>query len=362
MLLWRSAPLLSGWMNELYGCSFFLDSNIIEWMNLKVHTRNFERFPAFDKVIERQTRKIRKLLPTFPSDALSLNVTVEKLARGRQFRASLVLGMPQRTFRVEEIESNPTSGILRAYAELLRRVKKFKSQLNREKFWRRQATLPDQPPPLRTAVATPDADLNLERVENYIRRELFHQIALEKLPPGIIQPQALLEEVFLQVHEQSRPENQSSEQWGYQIARQAVRERVQELNQSRGDAHLGEVVPRLSTWDDEELNFYQPDEVLHLEDLLDDKRSTTPEKLLQLEETEVQIQHAIARLPDSIRESFVLFALEGFNSDEVAMITGQTSQEVLQHVERARGKLQEELDRIRQADHPQSSESRSRIS
>ena len=354
----------SGRPETLYGCPSFLDSNIIGWMNLKVHTRNFQRFPAFSKVMERQTQKIRKLLPTFSSDALNLHVTVGKLARGRQFRTSLVLGMSQRTFRVEEIETNPTMSILRAYGELLRRVKKFKSQLNREHFWRRQATLPAPAPTSPMPASTqPETDLNFERIENYICRELFHQIALEKFPPGIIQRQALLDEIFLQVQsEKNRPENLSSEQWTFQVARQTVQARVEELNQSRKDAHLEEVAPRLSPWDDEELNFYQPDEVLRLEGLRDDAHSATPEKLLQLEETEVQIQHAIARLPNPIRESFVLFALEGFNSDEVAMITGQTSEKVLLHVERARNKLKEELALIRQADHPQSSKSQPRIS
>ncbi|MFZ0426509.1 MAG: flagellar biosynthesis protein FliA, partial [Acidobacteriota bacterium] len=96
-------------------------------------------------------------------------------------------------------------------------------------------------------------------------------------------------------------------------------------------------------WEDEALNFYQPDEAMHLEDLMSDGSTSNPEELMEREETEAQLQRAIAALPSSIRESFVLFALEGFTSDEVAMMTGKEPQEVLDEVEQAREALRRDL-------------------
>jgi DNA-directed RNA polymerase specialized sigma24 family protein len=99
-----------------------------------------------------------------------------------------------------------------------------------------------------------------------------------------------------------------------------------------------------SQWEDEEQNFHQPDEVLHLEDLIRDERSVTPEELLVREETQEKLHNSVAQLPSSIRESFVLFCLEGFNSDEVAMIAGKDPGEVLRDVEQARQELHQKMD------------------
>lgn len=314
-------------------------------MNLKIHNRNLDVPENLRRLIERQSQKIRKLLPTFSGEVLDLTVSMERLPRGSQYQTSLVLTIPQRAIRVEEIEDNPTSSVLNAFVELRRRVKRFKSQLNREKLWRRQ-------PPASTAEASVQSTRelentindNLEKVENYIRRELMHLSLAGNIPPGIVETQALVDEVFLEVSSQteSKPVNLSLEQWMFQMARRKIQSRISELDSHRDDPHLEETAGRQSNWDDEDLNFFQPDESLRIEDLLQDRGSMNPEELLQRDEIEQQMQKTIAKLPPSIRESFVLFALEGFNSDEVAMITGKEPREVLADVEKARESLRRE--------------------
>ena len=98
-----------------------------------------------------------------------------------------------------------------------------------------------------------------------------------------------------------------------------------------------------SRWDDEELTFYQPDEVLSIEDLIRDEHSVDPEQLLAQEEAQEELQKAIASLPNEVREPFVLFALEGLNSDDVAMIMGKSLREIVQNVEKARMELRKHL-------------------
>lgn len=315
-------------------------------MNLKLQSRNIELSESLNKLIERQSRKIWKMLPTFPSEVTDLAVTVEKLPRGSQYQTVLVLTVPQRAIRVEEIEDNPTSSIVRAFSELLRRVKKFKSQLNRERLRRRQ--------PRQTAAEASSDSVReledaigeyLEKIETYIRRELYFQVIMNRLSPGQIEPQALVDEVFLDLTAKAsgRPTNLSLEQWMIQVARQKLQDRLSELTEHSDEPHVEESVKSEPRWEDEDLNFYQPDESLRLEDLMVDQNTETPEEALRREEVEQQLRTAVARLPETIRESFVLFAFEGFTSDEVAMITGREPEKVLEEVEKARQELRQEM-------------------
>lgn len=311
-------------------------------MNLKLHNKNFNPPHNLRRVITRQAAKVRKVLPTFKPEDLDLHVTIEQLPRGNQFHTALVLTTPQNVIRVEELEDNPTRSVLDAFRELGRRIKKFKSQLNREQFWKKQEIAFTEPTPSKPDLESIISE-NLDKVENYIRRELYYQTLLETIPPGILQPQALVDQVFLEVSSQAgmQPANVSPDQWIFQVARSVIQRRIESLEEREDDSHLEEEVRPAERWDDEELNFYQPDEVLHLEDLLTDRHVSTPEEFLEREETEASLHRAIAHLPEETRESFVLFALEGFNSDEVAMITGKTPEQVLKEVEEARSRLKQ---------------------
>ena len=314
-------------------------------MNVQIHNKNLDLLRNHQKLIDRQSQKISKMLQTFSSDVVDLTVNIERLPRGNQFQTGLVLSLPQRTIRVEEIEDNATSSVVRAFSELRRRVKRFKSQLSRERLWRKE--------PLRTWTEESvqsarelqeNIQENLDKVENYIRRELYHNILAGVMPPGILEPHAIVDEVFLEVTQQrTRPGDLSIEQWMFQVARSKIRERLKELEEHRTDASVEEEASPPTVWEDEQLNFYQPDELLHLEDLVRDGSSANPEEIMEREEVAERLQQNVAHLPDSIRESFVLFALEGFTSDEVSMITGKRRDQVLSEVEKAREYLREGL-------------------
>jgi len=314
-------------------------------MNIKIQGHHLEADDTLRRVIDRQSRKITRLLPTFSSEDLELHITLEKLPRGQQYHTVLVLTTPQRVIRIEEMENNLSTSLLRSFEELTRRVKKFKSQLNRKKYWKReyvsgQVEIPaPESPELEDSISQ-----NLERVENYIRREVYHRSVSEGFSPGLLDPQAVLDEVFLSLSTQAdtRPAEGTAEQWMVQVSRAVLNRMVQDLQESREQPHLEDAGPP-PKWDDEASQFHHPEEVIHLEDLLRDEHSLSPEELLSREETMERLQEAIAGLPAALRESFVLFDLEGFHSDEVAMITGKEQSEVINDVETARSELKRRM-------------------
>jgi RNA polymerase sigma factor (sigma-70 family) len=317
-------------------------------MNIRIHARNLDLLKIHERLVDRHASKIRKMLGTFAMDAMDLDVTLEKLPRGSQFQTSLVLALPQQTIKVEEIQDNFTSSIVMAFDELKRRVKRFKSRLTRERLWRKEA--PAVAPAGQAAGPMPweiesEANDHLEKVENYLRREIYHQVLTGTMPPGILEAQALADEVFVEVTSSARfkPDALSVEQWMFQIARRVLKDRLEDLETHRDELHMEEKQTHEGGWEDEDFNFYQPDESLQLEDLLKDGQGANPEELLAREETADRLQRAVAGLSPELRESFVLFALEGFTSDEVAMMTGKQPAEVLDDVERAREILRRDL-------------------
>ncbi|HSR53696.1 MAG TPA: sigma-70 family RNA polymerase sigma factor [Acidobacteriota bacterium] len=315
-------------------------------MNVKTHTRNLRETQDLRKLIDRQCRKVRRFLPTFASQDIDLNIDIERHSKKNQFHVSISLALPQKALHCEDTEYNLTPAVLKAFSELIRRIKRFKSKLNREKHWQRDLKLHAPPP---SEQSRPDVfdeyQDGLEKIENYLRRELYHRVVTQDLPPGLLQPHELVDEVYLKVtsNPAGRPENVSPDQYMFQVARRTLGEKVQELREAAATRHVEEPTDGTPQWEDEDLNFYQPDESLKLEDLLTDKKAATPEEYLREEETEELLQKAIAALPKELREPFVLYSLEGFNSHEVAMIMDKTREEVLDAVDQARQTLRGEM-------------------
>ncbi|GAB4238016.1 MAG: hypothetical protein Kow00109_12210 [Acidobacteriota bacterium] len=314
-------------------------------MNLNIHTRNVDLLPTHQKLIQRQTAKIRKLMDSFSPDAVELTIRVEKLPRGNQFQTTAILALPQETITVEKIQNAVTTSLGEALRELFRRTKRFKSQLKREQLWRRRRGVEE--------AATPSWEVEqlaaeyLERLETFVRREIYHLIIQGEIPPGVIEPQAIVDDVYLYVTAQpdAKPPELTVFAWMIQVSRELLQKRIAELQEHRDEPHVEETAGTEAPagWDDETLAFFQPDEELRVEDLLEDPTSENPEELLEREETFARLQKAVAKLPPDLREAFVLFAFEGFTSDEIAMLTGKLPEEVRSAVEQAREQLRREL-------------------
>lgn len=313
-------------------------------MSINIQKRKFEPSQSYQKVVDRQSRKILKLLPTFPPDSFDLNVGTEKLARGNQFVTSITLTLPQKTIKVEETEDNPITSVVRAFAEMRRRVVRFKSQLTRENLWRKRKVETEQEDQVETGRNIEFAfDENLGKVENYIRRELYYEVVNGNIAPGSIDPNSFVDEVFMEIFARPRPEEVDLDHWVLTVARQMLNKRISEIEFHENDSHIEDSAGGRKQWEDEYLNFYQPDESLHISDLLQDNSISDPEQLLERDEAESRAQKAIAALPVDLRESFVLYSLEGFTSEEVAMATDKTPDEVIDNVEQARSILRKEL-------------------
>ena len=309
-------------------------------MQLKFQPKNMQLSSSLEKLIERKALKLRKMLPTFRSEDLSLHAHLEQLSRGKQFQSELILSMPQKVIRVEDIEETAVTSVVRAFDELLRRVKKFKSQLNRERYHHRPRSASAD----LSAVSQPmerEIERHLDTVDNFVRRELYHRALAGDFQPGSLRPQAVVDEVFLEVTGRvaTRPKEAAVRPWIFKVAREVIARRISG-HAWRSDQEVGSARQQTSG-DHDGLDLYQPQETLQLEQLLWDP-SAGPEEPLPGDEGQAgqeHLQEAIAALPSSLRESFVLFVLEGFGSEEVAQITARDVEKVREDIERIRQQL-----------------------
>ena len=141
-------------------------------MNVKIQKRKMHLSPNLQRLIGKQCAKVRRILPTFAPHDLNLHVTIEKKPRN-QYATALMLTVPQTSICTGKIEANPSTSILRAFHELVGRIKRFKSPLGHEHIrhhrplQRVENLSTDRLFELETAIKN-----NIEKLANYIRREL----------------------------------------------------------------------------------------------------------------------------------------------------------------------------------------------
>src|SRR5215472_3139739 len=89
---------------------------------------------------EKLQQKIRKLethLEHFPSDAVHLQVNLERHPKKAWFQAALTLRLPSNILRAEKFGPDPVPAFDLAVKALLREVAVLKSALRRESAWQR---------------------------------------------------------------------------------------------------------------------------------------------------------------------------------------------------------------------------------
>jgi RNA polymerase sigma factor (sigma-70 family) len=95
--------------------------------------------------------------------------------------------------------------------------------------------------------------------------------------------------------------------------------------------------------DEEMMQFYHPDESLTNENLVADRRGSTPEDDASRDELMAMVERALRGATTQQREAFLLFTLEGFRLAEIATITERTVEQVQSDVKIAREHLRRSL-------------------
>jgi RNA polymerase sigma factor (sigma-70 family) len=257
--------------------------------------------------------------------------------------------------------SSPVTAVKAAFDDLQEQVGKHKSRL-REKYKtphaRRAGRRPEPAMPFEETVAavklpslsrqdiTSWVDANLQRLNRFVDRELHYRAANGQLRPGAVTREEVVDEAVAAALEDQRekPDRLALEPWLYRLAMRTL-DQLAERNGEENSISLqaGTQPPNVEASDEAELQFHQPDGQEEMQDSIPDRGTATPEEIAYSDEMIALVEAALLGAQGADREAFLLFAVEGFSAEEIAMISDRSVEQVGASILAAREHLRKSL-------------------
>ncbi|WP_456473567.1 hypothetical protein [Desulfolithobacter sp.] len=289
------------------------------------------------ELVHEQVQDLKEKMGGLARRNPTLYGTIQKHGSRQLYRMGLSLHIPGKTLVVQE-EGDKAENVLRkGFKELERLVARQKSLMKNEHFWKRRQRRLD----LKTAPpATTDNQKTLSSPQSWFaivepflndlyrlaRREITYLQASGDLLPSDITPEELVDAVVVLSFEKQnkKPENIQLKPWLFKLALDQLEEEVRKSRNSREFLHLEEkVTTREGAISDDEswlYDFYQPDEVLSLEDLIAYPGDLSPEEITALAEEQKHVQPALANMPRIWRQALWLIHGEKIEPEQVSLI------------------------------------------
>lgn len=335
-------------------------------MNVHTSYRNLPKTPDLERELRQQIEKLKKRLQVFRPELMHLRVAVEETKAREGITVSADLRLPSGDVAVRQVADSAEAAIKAAFDQLTEQVNKHKNHLRAQWKWprRRREGRPGTPTevPFETTIAavrppTISADdialyvnANLHRLFLFIEREILYRETAGILQRNQVTPEEVVDEVIATAlgDSQDRPEKVTLEPWLYRLAMRAIDDVV---NRNR-DQVVGIPLEQAAKRDDRDvsvgtdegvLQFHQPDEAVANEDLIADARVATPEATFYNEEMVSLVESALLKAHPQDREAFLLYVIEGFTPDEIAVISERPVDQVKKSVVSARDYLRKVL-------------------
>lgn len=313
------------------------------------------------EVIRHEAALLEKRLARFRPDLVRIEVTVSRMRGKKRIQADLRLGLPSGVIaaRGEGFENGPV--LRKAFAALGRRLDRHSTRLQRTPEWKRPARrarigrlLPparDQAEAERRALYFDLIEDHLDHVYNTVRRELIYLEASGAVPAGRLNVRGLVDATILNGldHFEERPTEFSVGDWLTRLAYQTIEAEVRAARRAIPDdaAWLDEAPDepaREPTEADQEMfEFYQPDDILLLEDLVADEDGEEIEAWMAQREAALALHRALADLPALWRKVVLRLHFEDETPDEAAVVLDLPAEEVTQIAAAARSFLRQRL-------------------
>lgn len=287
--------------------------------NWNIVTRGLHGHPFLRERIHKKIRSLDRHLQRFPADAVHLLIELERHPRKEEHRAVLTLRLPSHILHAEKTAKSVIAALSNAARALLDELKSLKARLREEPQWkrkakRRQLTFAAMPTEGK-AVPQSSADVRDAFFKSH-RRQLarFAERTAGRLrasgqPVASREIEDLLEEARDKFAAISRRQKLKGERAQlYRLVRDAVNRRDGNVRMTRPSTSLSEEPPVQSA-------------LLHAMD------------------------RTLAELPSFERDVFDLNYLEGFEAEEIAMITGKPLHRVREAIDAVENRIRQSLKR-----------------
>ncbi len=182
----------------------------------------------------------------------------------------------------------------------------------------------------------------LPKLEHFVKQEFAYLRFHGDLTADYPNAQDILDEVLVRAYQNldQRPRNAELKDWLYQIAHQVLTEATKHRQAEKGHfVSLDSQPPAtpdqtVDEQDEAAYEYWQPDEMLNLEDVVPIS-DATPEKKASEEETHKQLRAALARLPAAWRTAVWLTQAEEMPLGSVARTLGTSEEETRRWIAQA---------------------------
>lgn len=318
--------------------------------------------PETEKEFQQQIQKLGRRLAVFRPDLVHLKAIVEENNPREGTFVSLNLRLPSGQMAAQRSNHTPVSAIKAAFADLVSQLTRHKEQLRGHKRSpARRRTQRDEsrdvvpfeqtfaavhPPKISDADISTWINANLARLRAFLDREITYREANGLLDEGVVTPEEVINEAIADaLSDEEKPELLTLERWLYRLALRSINRVV------ANDTEAVTAVPlelsarkqNVRGSDEPELQFHQPDEMLHGDDIIPDRRTSDPEQAASSVEMVNLVESSLRSAAREDREAFILFAVEGFTLDEIAATTDRKVDQVRASITNARELVRQKM-------------------
>jgi RNA polymerase sigma factor (sigma-70 family) len=331
---------------------------------MNVHfTYKLDKSPATEQYLQTQIEKLGPRLHVFNPDMISLRGLIEEAPKSG-FIVAVNLRLPAGQMAARASAESLHAAIRVAFDDLTEQLRKHKEHLRSQYRYPRVRGVERQRIEPQVAfeetvaavklekVSTLDVtgfvNANLDRLSRYVDRELrFRRDSGQRRLQEVSVEEVIDEAIANALDEhRPRPEKIALEPWLYRLSRSAMDRLGNQLDSGAHSVRLNDADAQPSNGDpdgEEMLQFYHPDESLTNENLIADRRGSTPEDDASHDELMAMVERALRGATPEQREEFLLFTLEGFRLAEISAITDRTVEQVQNDIRLAREYLRRAL-------------------
>lgn len=303
--------------------------------------------------LQRLTEKIGRLLVMFSPELVQLHGRVSHHAVRQGTACTLNLRLPTGQLTAEHTAATSQAALRTAGEDLLEQIKRHKQRLRAEQGHDGRATVRTWPGADNLPPAPPDREeqrrdlsryiaANVDALRRFVQRQLQLRARLGQIRPGQLDAREVLDEMIAEALG-AGGDHPPPPRWFYLLAVSAIRRLAPIAAQEYGGEEAisldrgltGAEVRR----EEQDFEFLEPEEEPAVGDITPDPEAPTPEDIAYSSEMVTLLAAALERLPGQQREELVLFAIEGFSIDELAMLSGRPPRAIRSELEAANATL-----------------------
>lgn len=306
--------------------------------------------PTLTEELEALAKKrLERHVAKFTPDLVQLHIVLERSShRSYLYRVALRLTVPGGFITSQKTGESPTVAAKSAFDELERQLIEHLERMRGEDEWRRKErreqlhrlkAAASERPPKEREVFRKALRPHLPTIRRFVRFELSHLQARGELKPDQITVDEVIDEALARTFRE-RDERSDPDRIVSRVLKSATDVLTEEAAQSRKRARrlsLEGPPPRAPddiSIDETIFDFYQPDDLLKVEDLVA-APSPDPEELVSEREIQHGLASIIASMPNIWRRAFILARVQGMPLPTVAHVLGSSETQVREWLERA---------------------------